>query len=260
VLTHSRRRPGFLGRRVRVALGIPLVVAAAATVFYYPGPSISDRVAPGCTKVLVVGLRGNGDTVDAGMGMGEDSWAVARRLASRLAGRLDATMIGFPYSTGPWWRLGGHVRAAVTALRAFLADRRRSCPTESLALIGQSEGAAVVHLTLPSLGSELAVAVLLADPLRVAESQYDDLMSRDNGLLSQLLLGGWGGVGPVQDVVPASMMARARSYCLHDDPVCDANPMTVLQRTRTDVHTSYRNNPGQIADRAAAFAASQLLR
>ena len=236
-----------------------LVVVAAATAFLYPGPGVPDRSSPACAAALVVGLRGHGDPLNAGYGMGEDSWAVAARLAARLDGRLDATMTGFPYSTGPWLRVGGHVRAAATALRAFIADRRRTCPGERLVLIGQSEGAAVVHLTLPSLGDELAAGVLLADPLRVAGSPYDDLGSGQDGLLAHLLMGTWGGFGPVEDVIPPAMKKRVHSYCLGEDPVCNATPTALLASTRKNVHKSYRNNPGRIADRAAAFAASRLL-
>jgi hypothetical protein len=127
-------------------------------------------------------------------------------------------------------------------------------------LIGQSEGAAVAHLTLPSVGSHLAAAVLLADPLRVANSAYDAINGTHHGILTHLLLGAWGAVGPVRDVVPASMTTQVRSYCLQDDPVCDPSPATLWQRVKgIDVHTTYRYNPNCVADRAASFAASRLL-
>ena len=104
-----------------------------------------------------------------------------------------------------------------------------------------------------------AAAVLLADPLRVAGSPYDDLGSGQDGLLAHLLMGTWGGFGPVEDVIPPAMRGRVHSYCLGEDPVCNATPTALLASTRKNVHKSYRNNPGRIADRAAAFAASRLL-
>jgi hypothetical protein len=191
--------------------------------------------------------------------MGDDSWAVAERVENALAGRLAMSAIGFPYDPGPPWRLGGHVRAAAAGLAAFAADRHSRCPAERLLLIGQSEGAATVHLTLARLGSQLAAAVLLADPLRVAGSAYDDLGVHEDGLLVHVLLGAWGGLGPVQDVVPAALTPRVRSYCLAADPVCAATPANLAGRLRTDVHTTYRFNPGGIAARAATFVVMQLV-
>src|SRR5262245_35706187 len=184
--------------------------------------------------------------------MGDDSWAVAQRVENALAGRLVISAIGYPYDAGPPWRLSGHVRTAVGGLAAFAADRHSRCPAERLVLIGQSEGAATVHLTLTRLGSQLAAAVLLADPLRVGGSAYDDLGGHDDGLLVHVLLGAWGGLGPVQDGVPAALTPRVRSYCLAADPVCAATPVNLAGRLRTDVHTRYRFDPGGIADRAAA--------
>ncbi len=158
----------------------------------------SPGIPPGCATVLVVGLRGNGDTTDHDHGMGGDAWAVAERIGVMLSGRLDAAFVGVPYNTGPWWRVGGHIESAKMALSWYLADRHRKCPTERLTLIGQSEGAAVAHLILPAVGSQLAVAVLLADPLRVANSAYDAINGSHDGILTHLLLGARGGVGPVR--------------------------------------------------------------
>lgn len=254
----------ILGSVVRRVLLVALGVAGAAAValaisFFSPGPAPTSSSAPACASVLIVGLRGNGDGPDAGHGMGDDSWAVAGRVEDALASRPPIRAIGFPYDPGPALRLGGHVRTAAVGLAAFAADRHSRCPAERLLLIGQSEGAAIVHLALARVGSQLAAAVLLADPLRVAGSAYDDLGNHEDGLLVQVLLGSWGGVGPVQDVVPIAFTSRVRSYCLSADPVCDATPANLAGRVRTDVHTTYRFNPGGIADRAAGFAVMHLV-
>lgn len=238
-------------RRLLAAAGAAVVaVVAFGVLFSYPGPGVASGGEPACADLLVVGLRGNGDAPDAGHGMGGDAWAVA----SRLDGSPAPALYGFPYATGPWWRLGGHVRAAAGALAAFLRGRERRCPGERLVLIGQSEGAAVVHLTLPSVGPQLAAAILLADPLRIAGGSMDDLGRPPGGLLAPVLLGPLGGLGPPREVVPGGMAGRVRSYCLDGDPVCHATPGALLGRTRGDVHTTYRFNPDGIADRAADFA------
>ena len=242
-------------RRLLIPAALLAAAVAFGVLFSYPGPGVAAGGAPGCAAVLVIGLRGNGDTPGAGHGMGDDSWAVASRLAARLPGLAT---YGFPYTTGPWWRLAGHVRAAAGALDAFAHNRARRCPGERLALIGQSEGAATVHLAVPALGGELAAAILLADPLRVAGSPEDDLRSPTGGLLAPAMLGPAGGLGPPREVIPAAMAGRVRSYCLAGDPVCNATPGALLGRTRGDVHTTYRFNPEGVADRAADFAAARL--
>jgi hypothetical protein len=251
-------------RRVLAIVAVLVVaIAVAAAVFAAPGPGVAGTPAPACAQALVVGLRGNGDTLDHDDGMGGDAATVARRLRDRLSGRLGVTLVGYPYTTGPWWRVGGHVRSAAAALTRYLDERRRTCPAERLALIGQSEGAAVVHLALPSAGPQLAVAVLLADPLRVARSVYDAAPDApDDGVLAHLLLGAWAGAGPVRDVVPPALTARVRSYCLTEDPVCDPGAGDLWRRVEggVDVHTTYRLDPEGIADRAADFAAATLLR
>jgi hypothetical protein len=246
--------------RQRAAAVVVTVLAVGVVFLYDPGPGPRTPPARGCAAALVVGLRGNGDGFDAGHGLGDDSWAVAGRLAARLDGRLDATSIGFPYATGPGQQIVAHVDAASKALGAYLRARQRRCPAERLVLIGQSEGAAVVHLALPSIGGQLAGAVLLADPARLAASPYDVIRSTHDGILARVLLGRWTGLlGTPRDVVPASMTARVRSYCLPTDPVCDPSPATELQGVFGGVHTSYRDNPDGVADMAAGFAAARLL-
>jgi hypothetical protein len=216
---------------------------------------VPDREA---RTLLIVGLRGHGDPVDAGLGMGADALAVAERVASRVAGHYDVAMAGFPYVSGPRWRIRHHIRAGALALRAFLDGRPRDAH-ERLILIGQSQGAAVLHLALPGLGDRFAAAVLLADPLRVARGPCDDLATPHGGILANVLLGPLGGLGPAREVIPESMAARVRSFCLPGDPVCEADLAALRGRRRGDVHTSYRLNRESIADRAADFAAACLL-
>jgi hypothetical protein len=240
-------------RLLRVAVVAAVLLAIGATVFYYPGPGVQGAPAPPCGAALLVGLRGNGDALDGDQGMGADTLAVVRAFAAR---RQGVTAVAYPYTTGLWWRIGGHMRSTTAALTAYLAGRHRRCPGERLLLVGQSEGAGIVHLALPALGSQLAGAVLVADPLRLASSPYDVIRSSNDGVLTHLLLGRAGGVGPPRDVVPAALTAAVRSYCLHADPVCDPSSETEVPGIRDGVHQSYRNNAGVVA-MAADFLASR---
>jgi hypothetical protein len=254
-------RRTLLARRWPALLVVLLAAASAAALVLAPTPAPPAVPVPACSAVLVVGLRGSGDPLTRDGGMGADTAAVAHRLSRQLPAGLAVTLLGYPYDSGPVWRVAKHVTAAAGQLGGYLAGRHRRCPVERLIVIGQSEGAAVVHLALPALGAQLAAAVLLADPARLAGAPYDASGGSHDGILAGPLLGGWRGLvgGDLRDNVPAPMAMRVSSYCLPGDAVCDAGPSALLQAFWSGVHTSYRNNPGGVADAAAAFAASHVL-
>ena len=193
--------------------------------------------------------------------MGGDVWAVTQRLDARIARLVGSSWAAFPYATGPVWLVRQYVTAASRRLSTYLSGRHHACPAEQWVLIGQSEGAAVVHLVLPKVTNVFTTAVLLADPARVAGTAYDTLSSPSNGVLAPLLLSSqWGLSGPrVSDDLPTHMTDRVRSYCLANDPVCNFSPGAVPHIFHGGAHTSYRLNPGGVADAAADFAAARVI-
>lgn len=204
---------------------------------------------PDCMALLTVGLRGNGDPLTSDAGMGGDTRAVVVGISRRLPG-IKAAGVAFPYVTGTPPQIVAHIRAGSRMLVAYLAERGRRCPAERVVLVGQSEGAAIVHLALPAVGGQLAAAVLLADPARLAGAPYDSLASTNDGILAWALMSGRA------DDLPASIEPMVRSYCLATDPVCDPSPATELRGMRDNIHTAYRHDP--IAERAADFVASRV--
>jgi len=230
-----------------------LLVAAAAGVFSQPSANAAAAPRSPCAQVLIVGLRGNGDPVESYRGLGRNAWYLARAARERIRG--GAPLVGFRYDTGPWWQLGGQIQSAATALAAHLSDRQRRCPAERLVLIGYSEGAAVIHLTLQRSWAQVAAVVLAADILRVAGTSYDAIVSPREGLLVPLLLGRW---RPWSDVVPGAMESRVRSFCLPYDPICSFGVTSLSQQLIADAHATYWLNPLHILDSAADFIACRL--
>jgi hypothetical protein len=231
-----------------------LTGAVSGGVFYEPSPNAALAPARPCTPVLIVGLRGgNGDAVDSDQGLGPNAWALADAVRSRLG--VGSQVLGSPYDTGPWWQLGGQIRSASRGLSVYLSDRHRRCPAERLVLIGYSEGAAVIHLTLQHMRTRIAAVVLAADILRVAGTSYDAIVSPRQGLLVPLLLGWW---TPARDVIPAAMESRVRSYCLPYDPICSFGVTSVSQQLIADAHGTYWRDPLRILDSAADFVACRL--
>src|SRR5262245_51150131 len=241
-----------------VLFGLAIIVATA--LLFDPSPGSSTLPNPACSAVLTIGLRGNGDSLNQDHGMGGDVWAVTERLSARLAGQVEASWTAFPYSTGPPWLVPQHAASASRLLSSYLAHRRPLCPAEHWVLIGQSEGAAVVHLALPTAANARMTVVLLADAARIAGTAYDTLASRWNGVLAPLLLTSrWTLQGPaVEDNLPRRMTDQVRSYCLAGDPVCNFSPGALPRLVHSSLHTSYRRNPDGIADAAANFAAARV--
>jgi cutinase len=237
-----------------VLAGVVLLLAATtalAALFNVPGSASVAWPGQGCTAVLIVGLRGNGDDMDSFGGMGGDTKGVVDHLLPKLQSRLPTAALPFLYDTGPAVQVGGHIQTGAQALIGFLTARHQKCAGERWMLVGQSEGAAVVHRSLASLPDQVAAVVLLADPTWVAGARYNVAEITGYGVLAQLMLG-------ANDVVPPSLQNRVRSYCLREDPVCDFSALALLNRARgADVHTSYRNHP-DLLEAAAAFAASQV--
>jgi cutinase len=238
-----------------VAVGLVLVgIAMLAVLFNIPGSTSVEWPDQACTGALVVGLRGNGD---AG-GMGGDTLGVVDHLLPKLQSRLSTAAVPFPYDTGPLVEAGGHIKSGSQALVRVMTARHENCPNEQWVLIGQSEGAAIVHRSLASLPDQVAAVVLLADPTWISGARYNVAGITGYGVISQPLFGADAGFGPITDDVPAGMAGRVRSYCLRGDPACDFNFLALLNGARViDIHTSYRSHSFLLED-AATFAASNV--
>jgi hypothetical protein len=241
--------------------GVVLVlvsIVVLAVLFNIPGSASVAWPDQGCTTALVVGLRGNGDGTDSYGGMGGDTRGVVNHLLPKLQSRLPTAAVPFLYDTGPTVQVGGHIKTGSQALVSFMTVRHQKCANERWVLVGQSEGAAIVHWSLGSLPYQVAAVVLLADPTWVSDARYAVADGSGYGVISQPMLGADAGFGPITDHVPARMAGRVRSHCLRGDPACDFSGLALLQRARgIDIHTSYRYHSALLED-AATFAASQV--
>ena len=80
-----------------VLFGLALIVATA--LLFDPSPGSSTLPNPPCSGVLIIGLRGNGDSLNQDHGMGGDVWATSARMtvvlladAARVAGTAYDTL------------------------------------------------------------------------------------------------------------------------------------------------------------------------
>ncbi len=196
-----------------------------------------------CTSVEIVGVRGHSDPPSS---VGPDVQALILRLEARLLGAARLSVLSLPYEEGPTlWvvpiSVPRDITAGARALEQYLEARAAACPDEHEVVIGQSEGAALTHLTLPRIPSSVVAVVLLGDPLHLGSAAYDvDLGPTSNGALLP-----WMGLSVDlsarrwADPVPADLAAKVRSYCLTHDRVCGMNLLDLHPST----HVTYRNNP-----------------
>ncbi|WP_051571134.1 cutinase family protein [Cryptosporangium arvum] len=263
------------------------VVALLAAVVLTGGPAPAIAGNPGCGEVAVVFARGSGQHLAQRESavflralserLGDAVRATAYELGSAAYGgaRYPAVGVGVDSSdafanlldAGAFWtgneghRYRASVAAGVTELRAYLAQRVRTCPTERLVLGGYSQGAQVVGDTVAGMGRELrdrvAFVGLFGDPkLSLPEGRgifpvgcRGTSLSpwrrgtascyTDNGILDART-----------PYVPADLANRTGSWCDRDDPICNSNLADFLRST----HGRYAG-PGRAVDQAAREAA-----
>lgn len=289
VTTYSGRtpmsRPGARPKRSRAGLksrawmALPIVLLLlcgtdALWVVTAPAPSAallatveSQATAP-CAGFQVVGLRGHNDRLDTDQGLGADDWALAQLLKSQLASRVETYGVyALPYTQGG--DLHGlpisvtrDISPGAELLAAYLTRRAAACPAEARVVIGQSEGAAIVHWAYPRIVRWLSAAILLGDALHLAPASYDDPAAiGGRGQLTAWMGQGFS-IGSIRtpDTIPSDDATVLRSYCLPHDQVCDWNPFD----PHADTHLDYRLNaplwpagPG-VLDLAARFITSRV--
>jgi hypothetical protein len=210
-------RPPGTGRYAERALACGLLLltlaAGCASGGQQPGASL-----PRCTGVLLIGVRGSGESPALDHGLGATLAGLYRQLAAgRPASQSGA--YGLPYaerSTG-----AAVVIEASTRLAAIIARRHHQCPGEHLILAGYSLGAAILGDALqdPRLATgppPFTAAILLADPrfnptdTAAATGTFDPRYHGDQP----------------RPAYPVPLASRIRSYCRKNDPICQSGDPT----------------------------------
>src|SRR5664280_1817707 len=198
---------------------------------------------PACPEVMVIAARGASETpqgsrwaspasynADKFNGVGEFNKDMYDTLARSQPGRtsLDPVMypaIAIPKSvlTNPR-PLQASVATGVTALVAEVNRVEQSCKgAVKYVFTGYSEGAWVIHDALyklsPTIHNKVVGVTLFGDPLYVPGEDIVRGVAPDPG-------SPWYGaatrVDPGSESVPGGLVFRTASYCLTNDPVCQA--------------------------------------
>ncbi len=220
---------------LRAVRGVALALCAALGLAAVPLASAHPALATGCPDVLILGLRGAGDSLTDSNGMGADVLA----LANIVAGQVETYgytvgLEGVPYAgvTGPQVLVPDQLLPAELTAQAYILNREQACPRSAIALFGQSEGAAVLHEVVDDFPS--TVDVLLGDPLHQPLMPYNWSRPGNGGF--GIAVFPWAVLGHSPAPISAWLWPQLRSYCLQWDPICGGGGADF------SVHTGYRND------------------
>ena len=217
-------------------------LSACSSASTAPPPAQARLVTDRCADLIVLGLRGQGQSARAADGVGAEVQASTRALVEHLDGgeRVRLEAIRYPADAAPSMAaFDRDVEAGRVELLARHAELGSSCPRSKFVLIGYSEGADVVHRAVASMSakqaSNLAVVAVLGDPLRIQTDRVSTETYGSGHLDGRGSLNGgprWG--SDVRD--------RVITFCHADDNVCNA-PVSGRRGGISPVHRTFYENP-----------------
>lgn len=240
------------------AQGEAVVVAPWTGMVAPPRPALAAAQAPvqrtTCPDVMFVGVRGSGEapsaidpttpgTFDADeSGFGAYNYVIASKLAEQVNLVRPATVgyLGVHYlavqipSYDPevnYSEFLGSVFDGVDKLDQLLDSEAVRCPSTGFVLLGNSQGAMVLHVWMAeapaALQPRIAGVVMLANPARVVRSTETLWQGPGVAATSGVsdVAGGWTGFYPGFDApVPGWAASRTISMCHQGDVFCAFRP------------------------------------
>jgi hypothetical protein len=229
----------------------PPTPATPATPGTTEGPARLTRDR--CADLVVLGLRGQGQSRHAYDGTGKDVDGVARAMLPHLRPGTTVRIEGvpFPARSGGDATYASDVRTGVRLVRDRSSTLTEQCPRSHTALVGYSQGAEVVHRSAAALAdpSQVVVVVLMGDPQRDPEDPVKTLRMGPGALTGR----GNGGAGAR---FPAPIGARVLEVCATRDDVCNAPPAGRVGPPSMTHRTTYKTRRTQhrVAEVAARLA------
>jgi len=257
-------------------------------------PAARPAALTSCSEKVIIGARGSGETPqgdapDYGIsssstdgyaqGFGTPAWFAADEMATRMAEFRPGIVVKryglkYPALPMPWDMSGGNIvsnsgayaasiDAGVEELWRLLHTEGQQCggSQHRVGLVGYSQGALVIHITLRRLEqvgdtaalNQIGAVALIADPARVAngpETVWEDrFLVAGNGVSNAE--GVWNVVGDWADPLPgdapyapllfgplpSAVTGKTISLCHNGDPVCAWNTRPVI--LNFDEHGNY---------------------
>lgn len=233
----------MLPRTAALAMGCALLTGCQSS------PTDEREQASSCPAIEIVGIRGQGQSLDAHRGLGAEVDGIATALADDLAstGTVRTTAIRHASGLGSWDEYVEDVAEG----RELLGERLRSiateCPDTRVAVIGFSQGSQIAREELaaePELARDVDALVLVGSPLRDPASPFRHV-ELPGGLPPDA-----GRLGPGPDL--GDLSDRTVEACVTGDTVCASDGSSDLA-----VHRKAYEKPA--VARAIADAAADVL-
>lgn len=232
-----------------------LAVLFVASLFVTVGPAAPasaglTKVSKACTSLIVVGLRGSGETANSGSipYFGRPASLAAKNMVSRIKRQGTYRYAGIPYDAkkvNPH-TYAGSVADGVKLTTGVLRSIRRNCGTATrFALIGYSQGAQVIRESVAklehSVRAQIVTVGLIGDPKRrgynVRPSEIGYVENFDRGTLRK---GGILGAGAT--FAGRLSSTKVASFCVPQDYICNATAGTTWGQGWNAVwHTGFYN-------------------
>ena len=232
---------------------------ASSTSRSTPDPDASRRPpalsSSRCADLVVLGVRGSGQAADQNRGVGKEVLRTVTDLAGLVRARTGASLrleavrydaSGTATSAAYFEHVDAGARLARRQAQAVLAR----CPRTTLAVVGFSQGANVVHHLADDLDAGIArrtaLVAMIADPQRdpddaIRHWSYAAERLADPGLL-----------GPGRPVA-ADVRRAAISLCTEGDEVCASGGRGVIGGRTSPTHRFFYERAA-----TAAITATQL--
>lgn len=229
-----------------------------------------------CADIVVIGVRGSGQTSDQQAGFGAQVGEFRDGLRERIGDQRTVRQVQIDYLSHPVWAAVVpqvlddalvnsflySIGDGTTALHDVVDDSLERCPGEQIILIGYSQGALVAHqvAAVQARDERFAGVALIADPGRNSAEGVPAVGSARPGTG----LTGW--AGDVSALPLDSMLSATVSVCNDGDVVCDTKnderPYPHLAGglgVHTDSYHAAALTPAidRIADRALAVPVPQ---
>lgn len=235
------------GRRRAIVLAVALVavISAVACVILVRRDIAPASVDDRCADVIVLGVRGSGQSLAANDGLGKEVHRAVDHLTGRLADDDRSVEVwADPYRTSadPTLEIyGAEVDNGSRLLAVHLREVVRDCEDSDIALVGFSEGAQVVHQVGHDLSEHLArrvrLVAMIADPRRNAD---DDIAHES---LSGESATGNGTLGAGVPFGPATRDS-AVSFCVPGDEICGEHGGDVT-KGMSSTHRTFYEQPAE---------------
>ena len=156
-----------LGRLAALVTAIAVLTGCAGG----PPETPREEASTGCPAVEIVGIRGQGQSLEAHGGLGAEVEGISGLLAADLAplGPVRTTAIRHASRLGSWDQYVEDVRDGRERLRSRVRAVAQDCPDTRIAVIGFSQGSQIAREELaarPRLARHVDALVLVGSPQR----------------------------------------------------------------------------------------------